>query len=77
MEVIQYNATTYKVTWAPPKEANGQLFGYYVFQDKMLNGVPVENGRRKFAYMNKDVSFLGISRIFLNLYFLDKKCIDQ
>lgn len=60
LEVIQYNATAYRVSWLPPEHPNGQIFGYYVYQDKLTDGVPIANGRKKAAMlMDKSVNIFN------------------
>ncbi|KAI6242207.1 Protein-tyrosine-phosphatase [Aphelenchoides fujianensis] len=62
LEVHQYNATSFRVTWSPPEFSNGQIFGYYVYQDKLVNGALIANGRRKAAVLlNKDANSTLVS----------------
>uniref|UniRef100_A0A7E4UZS3 Fibronectin type III domain-containing protein n=1 Tax=Panagrellus redivivus TaxID=6233 RepID=A0A7E4UZS3_PANRE len=43
LEVNQVNASTVKLTWERPESENGELLGYYVFKEKLLNGEPVDD----------------------------------
>ncbi|CAB3404169.1 unnamed protein product [Caenorhabditis bovis] len=48
-------ATSVKLTWEAPASPNGNLFGYYIYFDKMLNGEPVvEKNNKKRIVMIKD-----------------------
>ncbi|KAI6216371.1 Protein-tyrosine-phosphatase [Aphelenchoides besseyi] len=62
LQVIQLNATAYQVNWSPPEFSNGQIRGYYVYQEKLVNGAPIVNGRRKaVAIVNQDAKSALIS----------------
>ncbi|CAG9536677.1 unnamed protein product [Cercopithifilaria johnstoni] len=43
MEVILVNASAVKVSWEKPLYANGDIIGYYVYKDRLLNGEPVND----------------------------------
>lgn len=43
IEVVQVNASAVKVSWERPAHANGDIIGYYVYKDKLLNGEPVND----------------------------------
>uniref|UniRef100_A0AC34PWA8 Fibronectin type-III domain-containing protein n=1 Tax=Panagrolaimus sp. JU765 TaxID=591449 RepID=A0AC34PWA8_9BILA len=43
LEVVHVNASTVKLTWDRPEHENGDLMGYYVFKEKLVNGEPVDN----------------------------------
>lgn len=66
VEVVQVNSTAYRVLWNPPEHSNGQIFGYYVYQDKLQNGVPLPNGRKMSSMiMNKDVTLKLLDHLIL------------
>uniref|UniRef100_A0A914CKW0 Fibronectin type-III domain-containing protein n=1 Tax=Acrobeloides nanus TaxID=290746 RepID=A0A914CKW0_9BILA len=47
LELIAVNASAVKLTWEKPEQANGELLGYYVYKEKLLNGEPVLDKLRK------------------------------
>ncbi|VDN02783.1 unnamed protein product [Thelazia callipaeda] len=43
LEVVLVNASAVKVSWEKPLYANGDIIGYYVYKDRLLNGEPVND----------------------------------
>uniref|UniRef100_A0A0R3RLI5 Fibronectin type-III domain-containing protein n=1 Tax=Elaeophora elaphi TaxID=1147741 RepID=A0A0R3RLI5_9BILA len=43
MEVMLVNASAVKVSWEKPLYANGDIIGYYVYKDRLLNGEPIND----------------------------------
>ncbi len=53
IEVVQVNASAVKVSWERPLHDNGELLGYYVYKEKLVNGEPV-SGQLQKAIMISD-----------------------
>jgi hypothetical protein len=55
--VGQINSSSIKVSWEPPAAAEGvEIFGYYVYKDKLVNGRPDgANLQKAVAMLDKDV----------------------
>uniref|UniRef100_A0A8R1XR37 Fibronectin type-III domain-containing protein n=1 Tax=Onchocerca volvulus TaxID=6282 RepID=A0A8R1XR37_ONCVO len=43
IEVILVNASAVKISWEKPLYANGDIIGYYVYKDRLLNGEPIDD----------------------------------
>ncbi|CAD5214259.1 unnamed protein product [Bursaphelenchus xylophilus] len=61
LQVVALNATTFRVAWNKPEHSNGQIFGYYVYQDKLVDGAPTPNGRKKNVLWNQNANHTIVS----------------
>lgn len=50
------NASAVKVSWERPLYSNGDIIGYYVYKDKLLNGEPVNDKLQRGIIYDQHVS---------------------
>lgn len=64
MEVILVNASAVKVSWEKPLYANGEIIGYYVYKDRLLNGEPIDDKLQRAIIYDQQVSYILMKLIF-------------
>lgn len=57
MEVLLVNASAVKVSWEKPLYTNGDIIGYYVYKDRLLNGEPINDKLQRAIIYDQHVSY--------------------